>query len=299
MKVVVSGSSGLIGTALTRTLRAQGHGVIHLVRREPALDEIRWDPATATIDDAERLEGVDAVVHLAGAGIGDHRWTESYRRTILESRTASTSLLAEALARLADPPEVLVSASAIGVYGDRGDEVLDESSPPGTGFLADVCRAWEAATRPAEEAGIRVAHARTGIVLARDGGALKKMLPLFRLGLGGRFGSGDQWMSWISLDDEIGAILHLLGSNDRGPVDLTAPEPVRNRDFVATLARVLGRPAFVPVPHAGPALLLGRERADNLLFTGQRVQPAVLLASGYRFRFPALDGALRHLLGKT
>jgi uncharacterized protein len=298
MDVVISGASGLIGRALTRALRAEGHRVVHLVRREPGDDEIRWDPAAGTIDGPERLEGVSAAVHLAGAGIGDRRWTDAYKRTILESRTTSTTLLAETLAGLSPRPEVLVSASAIGVYGDRGDEGLDETSPLGDGFLPDVCRAWEAATAAAEGAGIRVAHIRTGIVLTRDGGALKKMLPLFRVGLGGRFGSGDQWMSWIALEDEIGAILHLLHSPDRGPVNLTAPEPVRNRDFAATLGRVLRRPSAVPVPRFGPALVLGRELADDLLFTGQRVHPAVLLAGGYSFRFPTLDGALRHVLGK-
>jgi uncharacterized protein (TIGR01777 family) len=191
----------------------------------------------------------------------------------------------------------MVSASAVGFYGDRGDEELDEASAPGDGFLADVCQAWEAATGPAKTAGIRVVHVRSGMVLSRDGGGLKRMLPLFRLGLGGRFGSGTQWMSWITIDDEVRAILHLLGSADAGPVNLTAPQPVRNRDFAATLGAVLGRPAAVPVPRIGPALLLGGELADNLLFTGQRVLPRALLAGGFSFGFPTLDGALRHVLG--
>ncbi len=298
MDVAITGATGLVGTALAATLQASGHRVIRLVRREPGPDDIRWDPAQGVIDGPERLDGVGAAVHLAGAGIGDKRWTESYKRVLLESRTTSTTLLAETLARLERRPAVLVSASAVGFYGAAGDEHIDEAHPPGDDFLAGICQAWEAATAPAEDAGIRVARIRSGVVLSRKGGALKKMLPLFKVGLGGRFGSGEQWMSWIAIDDEIGAIRHLLDSDVRGPVNLTAPEPVRNGDFAKALGRVLGRPAIVPVPRFGPRLVLGRELADHLLFTGQRVQPEVLTASGYEFRYPALEPALRHVLGK-
>jgi uncharacterized protein (TIGR01777 family) len=295
MQVLVTGSSGLIGTALVAELEAAGHRPIRLVRGRAGGDTISWDPAAGTIEKAA-LEGVDAVVHLAGAGIGDHRWTDAYRREIRGSRTSSTELLARTLAALDRRPSVLLSGSAIGYYGDRGDEVLTESSGPGTGFLAEVCVAWEAATRPAEEAGIRVTHLRTGIVLSGQGGALKKQLPLFRAFLGGHFGNGRQWQSWIALDDEVGAIVHLLDHEAGGAVNLTAPNPVTNSDFAKALGRALGRPAVVPVPAFGPRLLLGREMADALLFASQRVQPNALEASGYAFAQPDLDGALGSVL---
>jgi uncharacterized protein (TIGR01777 family) len=295
--IAITGASGLIGSSLAAALEAGGDRVIRIVRREAAADEIWWDPARGAIDAPERLEGISAVVHLAGAGIGDKRWTESYKRVVLESRTMSTALVARTVAALEHKPRVLVSASAVGFYGDGGDEPIDEAHPAGDDFLATVCQAWEAATAPAEDAGIRVARIRSGIVLTPRGGALKKMLPLFRLGLGGRFGSGDQWMSWITIDDEIAAIRHLLTSDVRGPVNLTAPEPVRNRDFAKTLGAVLRRPAIVPVPRFGPRLLLGAELGE-LLFVGQRVHPAVLTASGYEFRHPRLEPALRDLLGR-
>jgi uncharacterized protein (TIGR01777 family) len=294
MDVLVTGSSGLIGTALRAALTAGGHRPVRLVRGAATGDAIAWDPAAGTID-AASLEGIDAVVHLAGAGIGDHRWTDAYKSEIRDSRTKSTTLLATTLAGLSARPAVLLSGSAVGIYGDRGDE----SSPPGTGFLAEVCVAWEAATVAAEEAGIRVAHLRTGIVLSTAGGALKKQLPLFKAFLGGRFGKGDQWQSWISIDDEVGAIVHLLTSDVRGPVNLTAPGPVTNKVFAATLGTVLGRPAKLPVPAFGPKLLLGGELADNLLFTGQQVLPKVLEADGYTFAQPTLEGALQALLGKA
>jgi uncharacterized protein len=292
MDVAVSGSSGLIGGALVEALSDAGHRPIRLVRRLPRGDEIAWDPVAGTID-AESLEGVGAVVHLAGAGINDHRWTEAYKAELLDSRTVSTSLLARTLAGLATKPAVLISASAVGYYGDRGAEELDETSSPGTGFLSEICIAWETATAPAEEAGIRVARIRSGVVLTARGGALKKQLPLFKLGLGGRFGKGTQWQSWISLADEIGAIVHLLTRELAGPVNLTAPHPVTNAEFAKTLAGVLHRPAVVPVPGFGPKLVLGGELAANLLFASQRVLPRVLLASGYRFQHPDLKGALR------
>jgi len=297
MDVVISGASGLIGTALVAALTDAGHRPIPLVRRPASGDEITWDPANGTIDSAS-LEGMDGVVHLAGAGIGDHRWTDEYKLEILRSRTRSTVLLAGALGQLARKPAVMVSGSAIGFYGDRGDEELDESSPAGTGFLPEVCVAWESGTVAAADAGIRVAHIRTGIVLSGKGGALKKQLPLFKVGAGGKLGSGKQWQSWISIDDEVGAILHLLTHEVSGPVNLTAPNPVRNAELTKTLAHVLGRPSFLPVPSFGPKLLLGSELADNLLFAGQRVQPRALQAAGYEFRHPTLEVALRAVLDK-
>ena len=297
LTVAVSGSSGLIGSALLERLRQDGHTVVPMVRR-PAKDvEIHYDPRNGVLD-PESLVGVDAVVHLAGAGIGDRRWTDRYRREILESRTLSTSLIAEAMASVANRggPRVLLSGSAIGFYGATGDEELNERSAAGDGFLADVCRAWEAATSPAEDAGVRVVHLRTGIVLSPRGGALKKLLPLFRFGLGGRMGSGRQWQSWISLDDEVGAIVFLLTADISGAVNLTAPAPVTNAEFTKVLASTLSRPALVPVPSFGPKLLLGGELADALLFTGQRVLPERLTDAGYSFEHPTLSEALGTLL---
>jgi uncharacterized protein (TIGR01777 family) len=279
-------------------LRADGHEAVPLVRGEPATGEIGWDPRAGRLD-RRALAGIDAVVNLAGAGIGDRRWSDEYRRIVMESRTGGTRLLAETIAELDDGPRVLLSGSAVGFYGDRGDEELDESSAPGSGFLAEVAQAWEASTAPAEQAGARVVHLRTGIVLAGHGGALAKLLPLFRLGLGGRFGSGRQWMSWIALEDEVGAIVHLLQRELAGPVNLTAPEPVRNAELASTLGRVLHRPAVLPVPGFGPKLVLGAERAEALLLEGQRVRPARLLADGYEFAHPTLEGALHAVLQKT
>jgi uncharacterized protein len=295
MDIAVTGSSGLIGTALVDALGAAGHRVVRVVRGAPTGDAIAWDPKAGTIDGAG-LDGVGAVVHLAGAGIGDRRWNDAYKREIVDSRVQGTGLLARTLAGLTRPPAVLVSASAIGWYGDRGDEVLDETSGPGTGFFPDVCRQWEAAADPARAAGIRVAHPRSGIVLTPKGGALKKELPLFKLGLGGRFGSGRQWQSWIALDDEIAAILHLIASDLAGPVNLTAPTPVTNAELTKTLGSVLHRPTVLPVPSFGPRLLLGPELASVVLYEGQRVMPEVLLASGFTFSQPTLEAALRSML---
>jgi uncharacterized protein (TIGR01777 family) len=295
MRVIISGASGLIGSALTTHLRALGHEPVALVRRSAGSNEIQWDPAKGLLD-AEALAGADAVVHLAGAGIGDRRWTDDYKRELLESRTKGTALLAERIAECSQRPGVLLSGSAIGYYGPTDDRELDEHSPAGTDFLADLCVQWEAATAPAAAAGVRVAHLRTGIVLSKQGGALKKMLPLFKLGAGGKFGKGDQWQSWISLSDEVGAITHLLTADVSGAANLTAPTPVRNREFAKTLGTVLHRPSVVPVPAFGPKLLLGGELADALLFTGQRVLPTVLQASGYQFQHPTLDVALRAVL---
>ncbi|MGA0356218.1 MAG: TIGR01777 family oxidoreductase [Ilumatobacteraceae bacterium] len=297
LTVAVSGSSGLIGSALLERLRQDGQTVVPMVRRPAKDGEIHYDPRNGVLD-PESLVGVDAVVHLAGAGIGDRRWTDRYRREILESRTLSTSLIAEAMASVASRggPRVLLSGSAIGFYGATGDEELNERSTAGDGFLADVCRAWEAATSPAEDAGVRVVHLRTGIVLSPRGGALKKLLPLFRFGLGGRMGSGRQWQSWISLNDEVGAIVFLLTADISGAVNLTAPAPVTNAEFTKVLASTLSRPALVPVPSFGPKLLLGGELADALLFTGQRVLPERLTDAGYSFEHPTLSEALGTLL---
>jgi len=271
MRVVVTGSTGLIGQALLATLGAGGHETVALVRRAGGPGEARWDPAGGMIDTGA-LAGADAVVHLAGAGIGDRRWTGARRAVILGSRVESTSLLCGALAGLDRPPAVLVSASAIGYYGDRGDEELTETSGPGTGFQAEVCRQWEGATIVAEEAGIRVVHLRSAVVLARTGGALAKQLPLFRAGLGGRLGRGNQWLSWITLRDEVGAILHVLDT--------------------ASLARALGRPAVLAVPPFALRLALGRDLADELLLGSLKVMPARLEETGYRFRDPHLGDAL-------
>ena len=298
MNVLVTGSSGLIGTALIKKLSAHGHEVTRLVRRTPRPGEVRWNPDDGSIEKAA-LGQIDAVVHLAGAGIGDHRWTPEYKQQLIDSRMRGTELVAKTMAELDHKPTVLVSASAIGIYGDRGDEVLDETSTVGTGFLADLCVQWEAATEAAAAAGIRVAHLRTGIVLSEHGGALKKQLPLFKLGLGGRIGSGRPWQSWVSLDDEVGAIMHLLSSQRSGAFNITAPNPVTQGEFVKELGRALHRPTVLPIPTFGPKLLLGGELVDNLLLSGQRVLPRALLDDGYTFEHPTLAAALGALLQRT
>ena len=297
MRVAITGSSGLIGTALSARLTRQGHDVVPVVRRDAAPGEIAWDPERGTLDPAA-LAGVNAVVNLAGAGIAGRRWTDSYKRQILDSRTRTTSLISRAIATADDGPKVLLSGSGIDVYGDQGDTMLDETSPAGTGFLAEVCTAWEAATAEAAAAGARVAHLRTSMVLSAQGGALRKMLPLYKLGLGGRTGSGRQWVSWISIDDEVGAIEHLLDSEVSGPVNLAAPNPVTNADFARTLGHVLKRPAFVPLPALAPKLVLGSELVDTLLLEGKRVLPRVLEGDGYAFAHPTLESALRAVLGR-
>mgnify|MGYP003348012058 FL=1 len=298
MRIAITGASGLIGTALTSHLRGNGHETVSFVRRPAASPaEISWDPMAGKLN-AHDLDGIDAVVHLAGAGIGDKRWSDSYKREILESRTRSTELLAQRMTEIDQKPSVFLSGSAIGIYGVRGDEELDESATHGSGFLADVCERWERATGPAEAAGIRTVHLRTGIVLSTQGGALKKQLPLFKLGVGGRFGNGRQWQSWISITDEVRAISHLLASKVSGAVNLTAPTPVTNAEFTKTLASVVKRPAVLPIPSFGPKALLGSELADALLFTGQRVVPKVLLNDGYVFTHADLESALRDLLRK-
>ena len=297
MKIVISGASGLIGTQLVTSLKSSGHEVVQLVRRSAAAGQIMWDPKSGKLDPAS-LEGCDAVIHLSGAGIGDKRWSDAYRKEILDSRTATTLLLANTIASLQRKPSVFLSGSAIGIYGARGDEQLTETSAHGTGFLADVCKQWEAAAKPAIDAGVRTVFLRTGIVLSPKGGALKKLLPLFRLGVGGKFGNGKQWQSWISMDDEVASIIHLLTANVSGAVNLTAPQPVTNAEFTKVLARVVKRPAIVPVPTFAPKILLGGELADALLFTGQRVIPQALTASGYVFKHSTLESALRSLLTK-
>ena len=298
MKILITGASGLIGRALSRELRAQGHTVVAAVRREPKADgEIRWDPKAGTIDPAA-FDGTDAVIHLAGAGIGDKRWTTAYKRELLESRTLGTRTLALAMASAPHKPSVLLSGSAIGYYGARGDEQLDENARPGDDFLATVTVQWEAAAAPARDAGIRTVFLRTGIVLSTEGGALKKQLPIFKAGLGNKMGKGTQWQSWISIDDEVRAIIHLLTSSVSGPVNLTAPEPVTNAGFTRALGRALRRPTVLPIPSFGPKLLLGGEMADALLFTGQRVVPTVLERDGFRFEHRTIDDALKSLLSR-
>lgn len=299
MEIAVTGSSGLVGSALRRSLAEAGHRPIGVVRREPkpGADEIRWDPTTGEID-AAALEGVDVVVNLAGMGIGERRWTNDFKKLLLTSRTESTALLAKTLAGLSTPPHCLLSGSAIGIYGNRGSEELTEASNRGEGFLADLAAAWEAAAEPAADAGIRTVLLRTGIVLSEAGGALTKMLPLFKLGLGGRFGRGRQYQSWISLEDEVSAIIHLMTADIRGPVNLTAPQPVTNRDFTAALGAVLARPTFLPVPALGPKLLLGTAMAQGLLFDSLRVLPAALLDAGYDFRQSDIEAGLSAALGK-
>ena len=295
-RVVVTGSHGLIGSELVATLRRTGDEVTRLVRSATAPGDAAWDIAASTID-AAALEGHDAVVHLAGAGIGDHRWSDAYKREIHDSRTRGTTLLCETLAKLERPPRVLVSGSAVGWYGDRGDEELSEASAPGRGFLASVVKDWEAATEAASDAGIRVVRLRSGVVLSRKGGALKKQLLPFKVGAGGKLGSGRQWLSWIALDDEIGAILHLIRRETlRGPVNATAPNPVTNAEFTDALGAVLHRPTVMTVPPFAIKALFGSQMATEMLLAGQRVLPRALEASGFGFRYPRVDEALHAML---
>jgi uncharacterized protein len=296
MNILVTGASGLIGSALVSFLASAGHDVIRLVRSQPRPGEkaARWDPMAGTIE-TSALEGVEAVVHLAGESLAE-RWTPEKKVRIRESRVKGTRLLCESLAQMTTPPRVLVSASAIGYYGDRAGEILTEESAAGRGFLAEVCRAWEAATEPASQKGIRVVPLRFGVVLSGTGGALGKMLPPFRMGLGGVLGSGQQYMSWIALDDAVGAIHHTMMTGSlQGPVNAMAPNAVTNQEFTKTLGKVIGRPTIVPMPAFAVRLMFG-EMADEVLLASARVQPAKLLASGYTFRYPELEAALRHLL---
>ncbi len=298
MQVAITGASGLIGSALADSLRSDGHQVLAISRAPKDADGIRWDPSAGTID-ASRLEGIDAVVHLAGQPIAARPWTSAQRRAIAESRRTGTDLIARTLAGLDAPPAVLVSGSAIGAYGDRGEEVLTEASSLGHDFLADVCRDWEQATAPAAEAGIRVVTIRTGIVLAASGGALGAQLPIFKLGLGGKAGNGRQWMPWITIDDEVGAIRFLLDHADvSGPVNLVSPEPVTNAAFTKAVGRALHRPTILNVPRAIRHLPLGiGDLAGSLLFSSARVVPEVLIDAGYTYRHTDLDEAMRSVLG--
>ena len=299
MRVAVSGSTGLVGSEVVAVLSAEGHEVVRLVRRAPAPGEtsVRWDPAKGEVD-AAGLEGIDAVIHLAGENVGSGRWTAARKDAIRDSRVRGTRLLCEALAGLARPPKTLVCASAIGIYGDRGEEELTEESPPAaSGFLPGVCREWEAASGPAARKGIRVVALRIGMVLSPNGGALSRMLPLFRAGLGGAIGDGRQYVSWIALDDLPRIVLHALQCGDLGgPVNAVAPRPVTNREFTEALGKALSRPTPLPVPAFAIRLAVGREMADGLLLASARVVPRRLEESGYRFRFPELPAALHDLL---
>lgn len=297
MKILVSGSHGLVGKALISSLTNDGHEVVRLVRRERSLGspEVEWHPNQGRID-AEQLEGLDIVVHLAGESIASGRWTNEKKRAIRESRVKGTSLLSESLARLSRPPSLFLSASAIGYYGDRGNELLTETSSPGDGFLPSVCIEWENATKPAVEKGIRTVYARFGIILDRHEGALAKMLPPFRMGIGGRIGAGKQWMSWITIYDVLNGIKFLIAdTSTRGPVNFVAPSPMTNAEFTKVLGRVLSRPTLFPVPAFGVRLAFG-EMADALLLSSQKVEPSVLEDRGFLFSWPTLEPALRHIL---
>jgi uncharacterized protein (TIGR01777 family) len=295
MRYAVTGASGLIGGALVRHLRAQGEEVLRLVRRDPqGPDEVRWDPKRGTVDVAG-LAGTDVVVHLAGAGVGDHRWTDEYKREILDSRVDGTHTIVRAMLEIEPRPRALVAGSAIGYYGDTGDRAVDESSPAGTGFLADVVRAWEAASEPAAAAGIRVTHARTGLVVAKEGGAWSRMFPLFRLGLGGRMGSGRQYWSWISLRDEVRALQFLAEREDlTGAVNLVAPQPSTNAEITAAMGRVLGRPTLFPVPALALKTVLGEFSSEVL--GSIRVLPTVLERHGFTWLDPNISSAIRAAL---
>lgn len=296
MRIALTGSTGLIGSFLAPQLRLDGHHVIRIVRGRAEPGDVLWNPSEGTID-GDGLQGVDAVVHLAGAGVGDRRWSARYKQLILSSRVQGTATLARALAHLPVPPSVLVSASAVGYYGSRGDEVLTEGSGGGTGFLADVCAEWEAAAAPAVAAGIRVITLRTGVVLSAAGGALKKQLPPFRLGLGARLGSGDQQLSWISRRDAVSAISFLLTSDVlTGPFNLTAPEPVTNAAFTKELGRALHRPAALVVPEVVLRVVLGDEMASEFLLASQRAIPERLGSAGFTFEHGALPEALEAAL---
>jgi uncharacterized protein len=295
-RVVVTGSSGLIGTALCAALVKAGHPVTKMVRRSPQAGEAQWDPAKGTID-ATALEGAWAVVHLAGVGIGDAKWTEAHKKAVLDSRVQGTTLLATTMARLTNKPSVFGCGSAIGYYGDRQSEALTESSSRGTGFLADVVDQWEACGKAAEDAGIRTVYLRTGVVLSTKGGALKKQLLPFKLGIGGRFGSGEQYLPWIEIDDEVRAVMHCLNTTSlSGPVNLTAPNPVNNNQFTKALGKAVHRPTFLPTPLFPVKLLFGAEMVKEMILGGANVLPRKLQESGFTFTHTEVGAALAHLL---
>ncbi|GEK04111.1 TIGR01777 family oxidoreductase [Streptomyces sp. NPDC003388] len=291
-RIAVAGASGLIGSALVRSLTADGHEVVRLVRRAPrGKDEVRWDPERQQVD-AAGLAGCDAVVNLAGAGIGDRRWTPEYKRLIRDSRVLGTAALAEAVASLDTPPRVYVSGSAMGIYGDTGDRAVDEDAPPGDGFLPSLCVEWEEAAAPVQEAGVRTVFLRTGLVVARGGGAWGRLFPLFKAGLGGRLGSGRQYWSYIALHDEVAAIRHLIDDDGAyGPFNLTAPQPLTNREVTEAMGRVLHRPTLFAVPEPVLRAALGEMAGDVL--GSQRVLPKRLLESGFTFAFPGIEDAIR------
>jgi len=299
MNILISGSTGMIGSALIEALKSQDHRATRLVRSPLQSSEptVQWNPAAGTLD-AKDVEGFDAVVHLAGESIAASRWTDAQKAKIRDSRVKGTTLLSETLAKLAKPPKVLVCASAIGYYGNRGDTILREDSGAGTGFLADICREWESAAEPARKKGIRVVHLRIGVVMSPKGGALAKMLLPFKMGVGGIVGNGRQYWSWVSLDDVVGAILHALtNENLSGAVNAVAPRAVTNAEFTKTLGKVLSRPTIFPLPGFAARLVLG-EMADDLLLSSARIEPARLSASGYQFKHSELEGALRDLLAR-
>ncbi len=298
MRILVSGSHGLVGKALITTLAPDGHEIVRLVRDKPSgAAEIEWHPNEGRLD-ASALEGIDAVVHLAGESIASGRWTNEKKRAILDSRVKGTALLSNAIAQVSRPPSVFVSASAIGYYGNRGDEVLTEKSAPGNDFLANVCVEWENATRPAIEKGIRTVHTRFGIILDANEGALGKMLTPFQMGVGGRVGSGKQWVSWISIEDVVNGLISVIGDKTvSGPVNFVAPNAVTNAEFTKVLGHVLSKPTLFPVPAFGVRMAFG-EMADALLLSSQRVEPRVLIEKGFAFRWPTLEPALRHLLAR-
>jgi uncharacterized protein len=299
MRILITGSSGLIGSALIPLLTGQGHQVVRLVRRAvaPGEDVAAWEPEAGKLE-TSALEQMDAVVHLAGENIGASRWNNERKERMCGSRVRGTRLISESLAQLAFPPRVLVSASAVGYYGSRGDEVLTEDSQPGADFLAEVCREWEAATEPARQDGIRVVNLRIGMVLSGKGGALPAMLPAFKAGVGGKLGAGRQFVSWIAIDDLTRAISHAISAESlSGPVNAVSPNPVRNVEMTRALGKVLRRPTFFSVPAFVVRLLLG-EMADALLLSSQRAQPRRLLATGFTFQFPDFESTLRHLLDR-
>jgi uncharacterized protein (TIGR01777 family) len=295
-RIVVTGGTGLIGGALVEALGMRGDDVVVLRRGSGRESVPTWDPGRRVLD-AEVLVGADAVVSLNGAGIGDKRWTALRKAILRSSRTEPVSLIAEAMAGMVDPPGVLVAGSATGYYGDAGDRLLDEGSPQGDDFLANLCGDWEAATNPAKDSGVRVVHARTGIVLSSDGGALTPLLPIFKAGLGGPIAGGTHWWSWITLADEIAALLFLIDGDISGPVNLVAPNPVRQREFAKALGAALGRPAVVPAPRFAVQARLGRELAAAIGYASQRVAPAVLLDSGFVFESVDVEEALARVLG--